>query len=97
MQAFETFSGRPEMLMDLHVIYTRRDRILLSRRPYDSWRQIQDDVADYMASLGPWSSAETIEYLSHEHPELTPSATDQVGTFLASDESLVELRLERNH
>ncbi|SIT46057.1 conserved hypothetical protein [Paraburkholderia piptadeniae] len=84
------------MLMDLHVIYTRSDRILLSRRPYESWRHIQDDVADYMASLGPWSSAETIEYLSQEHPELNPSASHQVGTFLASAELLVELRLERN-
>lgn len=84
------------MPTDLHLIYTRSDRILISRRPYESWLQIQDDFADYMASLGPWSSDETIEYLSHEHPGLNPSATDQIGTFLASGETFVELRFKRN-
>lgn len=84
------------MLVDLHVVYTRSNRILLSRRLYESWHQIHDDFCDYMASLGPWSPAETIEYLSDEHPELRPNATDQVTDFLASAEPFVELRLELN-
>lgn len=82
--------------MDLHVIYKRSNRILLSCRLYKSWHKIQDDFCDYMASVGPWSPAETIEYLGDEHPELHPNAIDQVTDFLASAEPFVELRLERN-
>ncbi|MBR8087743.1 hypothetical protein KDX23_34210, partial [Burkholderia vietnamiensis] len=63
--------------MDLHVIYTRSDRILLSRRRYESWRQIQDEIADYVTSLGPWSPEDTVAYLGYEHLGLAPSAAEQ--------------------
>jgi hypothetical protein len=85
--------GKP---VDLHVIYTRSDRILLSRQQYESWKQIQDEIADYMASLGPWSPKQIVEYLDKEHLGLDPSADEQVRTFLTSGEPVVELRLERN-
>jgi len=82
--------------VDLHVIYTRSDRILVSRRRYESWRQIQDEIADYMASLGPWPVEEMIEYLDGEHPGLDPSAAEQVGTLLASAEPTIELKFARS-
>lgn len=83
------------MPVSLHVIYLRDDRIFLSRRSYDSWQQIQEDVADYMASLGPWSPEATIEYLDEEHPGLDPSAATQVQALLASAESTVCLRFKQ--
>jgi hypothetical protein len=84
------------MLVDLHVIYTRNDRILLSRRQYESWRQIQDEIADYMASLGPWAPGEMIEYLDSEHRGLDPSAAEQVSAFLASADLIIELKVARS-
>jgi hypothetical protein len=81
----------------LHVIYTRSGHILLSRRLYDSWQQIQQDVDDYMASLGPWAPEETIEYLDGEHPGLCPSVAEQVRAFLGSPGATVCLLFERDH
>jgi len=78
--------------MNLHVIYTRTNLVLLSRQDYASWRQIQEDIDDYMASLGSWSPEETIAYLQEEHPDLSPDAADQMRTFLSSGESTVALR-----
>ncbi|RKP47005.1 hypothetical protein [Trinickia fusca] len=82
--------------MDLHVIYTRSDGILLSRRQYESWRQIQDEIPDYITSLGPWSLEQVVEYLDSEHSRLDPSAAEQVSTFLASAEPDIELKFERS-
>lgn len=68
--------------MPLHIIYTETD-MLLSKRPYTSWREIQDAFESYKTSLGPWERGEVIEYLSDEHPTLFPSACEQVEAFLA--------------
>lgn len=78
-----------------YVIYLRDDRILLSRRRYDTWQQMQEEVAYYMASSGPWSLEDTIEYLDDEHPGLDPSAATQVNAFLASAEPIVCLRFKQ--
>ena len=78
--------------MNLHVIYTRSNVILLSRREYASWQQIQEDIADYMTSLGPWSAEQTVEYLREEHPDLSPDAAEQMRSFLSKGESTVSLR-----
>ncbi|EPX99095.1 hypothetical protein [Ralstonia sp. AU12-08] len=80
--------------MNLYVIYLRSDRILLSRRRYESWQQIQEEVADYMASLGPWSPEQTIEYLDDEHPGLDPHADEQVHAFLSSAEPVTYLQFK---
>jgi hypothetical protein len=78
--------------VNLHVIYTRTNLILLSRQDYASWQQIQEDIDDYMASLGPWSPEQTIEYLREEHPDLSSDATEQMSAFLLTGESTVTLR-----
>lgn len=65
-----------EKLLNLNVIYTRSNLILLSRRQYSSWQHIQEDVRDYMTSLGPWSPEQTIEYLREDirtFPRTRPS------------------------
>ncbi|MDF2077100.1 hypothetical protein P2Q70_21135 [Pseudomonas mendocina] len=67
--------------MQLHIVYTETN-ILLSKHPYTSWREIQDEYESYKTSLGPWEHDEVIEYLADEHPNLSPSAQEQVGAFL---------------
>ncbi|KVE94567.1 hypothetical protein KDX16_12405 [Burkholderia vietnamiensis] len=80
--------------MNLHVIYTRDNRILLSRKQYVSWQEIQEDIEDYMASLGPWLPEQTIEYLQEEHPGLSPDAAEQVCAFLSRSDTTITLRFK---
>lgn len=68
--------------MQLFIIYTEHD-VLLSKRGYASWQEIQDAHADYKASLGPWPADDVAQYLADEHATLSPSAQAQVSAFLA--------------
>lgn len=65
----------------LHIIYTESD-ILLSKRQYGSWREIQDEYPTYKASLGPLPAGEVVEYLVDECSRLYPSASAQVAAFV---------------
>jgi len=69
--------------MELHIIYTESE-IILSKEHFGSWRDIQDQFADYTASLGPWDHEAVIAYLEDDHPELEPSAAVQVAALLGA-------------
>ena len=73
--------------MQIHIIYTETD-MLLSKRAYTSWREIQDEYENYMASLGPWPDDEVVEYLANEYRDLSPSAQEQVSAFLAGPDEV---------
>lgn len=51
----------------LHLIYLRSGRVIVSRKRYADWREIQDEYEDYMTSLGPFSEEGLLEFLSHEY------------------------------
>lgn len=70
--------------MELHIIYTDTD-MLLSKAHFGSWREIQNQYADYKTSLGPWESDAVIDYLAFDYPDLVPSAATQVAALLASE------------
>ena len=70
--------------MELHIIYTDTD-MLLSKARFGSWREIQDQYADYKTSLGPWESDAVIDYLAFDYHDLVPSAATQVAALLASE------------
>lgn len=76
--------------MQLHIIYTQ-SRMLLSKAPYGSWREVQDAFDDYQSSLGPWSDDEVIAYLANEHPDMQPSPGDQVAALLSCPEWVREV------
>jgi hypothetical protein len=80
--------------MYLHIIYTQRE-MLLSKRAYSSWREIQDEYTDYQTSLGPWAEEEVIEYLSDEYPDLEPSAEQQVASLVSSAQPAHTLSFRR--
>lgn len=69
--------------MEIHIIYTEGE-MLLSRKPYSCWREIQEEYADYQTSLGPWGEVEVIGYLREQYPDLEPPAAQQVRSFAAS-------------
>ena len=69
--------------MTLHIIYTESE-VLLSKKQYESWREIQEEYPDYKASLGPWGIEETEEYLNDEYSKINPPASEQVRSFIKS-------------
>jgi hypothetical protein len=62
--------------------------MLLSKHPYQSWREIQNQYPDYMTSLGPWEEDTVIEYLADEYPELSPHPQEQVNAFIADTQEV---------
>lgn len=74
----------------LHIIYNGT-QVLLSKRHWSSWREIQSAFADYKASLGPWSSADITHFLEDEYSDLEPSAGEQVRGLEASSTDTVTL------
>lgn len=67
--------------MELHIIYTETE-MLLSKKRFSSWHEIQDQYADFRASLGPWEHKAVIEYLADEYSDLMPPAAAQVDELL---------------
>jgi len=74
----------------LHLIHTHA-AMLVSKRAWSSWQEIQDAHQGYMASLGPWSQCEMIDYLQDEYAQLCPSAEVQVAALMAGTCDTVEL------
>jgi hypothetical protein len=70
--------------MELHIIFTETE-MLLSKERYGSWREIQDQYADFKASLGPWEHDAVVEYLASEYSGLMPSAASQVEELINAE------------
>jgi hypothetical protein len=67
--------------------------MILDRRDYSSWRDIQDAYDDYMASLGPWSEAEIIEFLQADWGRDDadwPFSKNAISAFFSSNNLLLE-------
>ena len=77
----------------LHIIYTESE-VLLSKRKWASWREIQDAVPRYKASLGPWALAETVQFLQNEYSDLRPAAEMQVRALETSEQETVALTFD---
>lgn len=71
--------------MKFHLIYTESE-VIVSTKPYASWREIQDEFSTYKASLGPWDELEIIDYLQDEYPLISPSAARQIEMLKSSQD-----------
>lgn len=69
----------------LHIIFTD-EQVLVSKKGYASWQEVQAEFDDYKASLGPWDAATTVSWLEEEY-DLTPSAEEQIVSLLSSDQT----------
>ena len=67
---------------DLNIIFTEAE-LLVSKKSYSSWREIQDEYDDYKASLGPWDAKTVSSWLNEEYDNLAPSAEAQVEALLS--------------
>ena len=57
--------------------------MFLTKQRYDSWRELQDEHDDYVASLGPYSVAQLVEYLDIEYPSSKPFERVAIEQFIA--------------
>jgi hypothetical protein len=53
----------------VHVVYLRPEGLLLSKKEYADWRQIQDEYADFMTSLGPFDEDELLGFFRNQYGE----------------------------
>ena len=72
---------------ELHIVFLRAGPMILTKKPYESWRGIQDEYDDYMASLGPWPVADVVSFIEEEYPNDPPFIRTQIDAFVASDET----------
>ena len=79
-----------QKIMELHLVFTESN-IVLDKRQYEGWRQVQDAYPDYKASFGPWSLDEIIDFLNEEYDDLSPCASVQVSEFSNSSVTAKEL------
>jgi hypothetical protein len=71
---------------ELHIVFTD-EQVLLSKKAYASWREVQAEFDDYKASLGPWDAAKTASWLAEEY-DLVPSAEEQIALLLSTDQTV---------
>ena len=69
--------------------------MLLSKKHYADWREIQDEYAAYMTSLGPFTEEELAEFLAVEHGQDDARwgvTREEVRVFMESDATVLEAR-----
>lgn len=79
----------------VHVIYLRPDGLIISKRPYSGWREIQDEYADYMTSLGPYTEEDLLDFFEQQYgldDARWAFSRERMREFMASDETLLESR-----
>lgn len=76
-----------------HVIFLRSGALLVSRKPYTDWREIQDEFdEDFMTSLGPWAAEQVVGFLHDQYGEdesRWPFPASEVEAFAASDSEVM--------
>ena len=71
---------------ELHIIFTD-EQVLVSKKAYTSWQEVQAEFDNYKASLGPWDAATTVSWLAEEY-NLVPSAEEQIKSLMSSDQTV---------
>ena len=73
----------------LHIVFLRPGGMLLTKKQYASWRNIQAEYDEYMASLGPWDVDSVLGFLRTEYPTNPPFTDQQVRKFIESSEVVI--------
>ncbi len=69
--------------------------MLLSRKQYSGWREIQDEYESYMTSVGPFSVEELLGFLSEEYGSDEGKwgfSSEEIRSFMKSDAIVLEAR-----
>ena len=73
----------------LHIVFLRPAGMLLTKKPYASWREIQDEYENYVTSLGPWDVDSVLDFIHMEYLSDPPFTEEQVRAFLRSSEMVL--------
>jgi hypothetical protein len=86
-------NGRLEVAAALlHIVYLRSGPVLLTKKHYGTWRDIQDEYTDYMTSLGPWPASDVLQFLKDEYPDsCSQEEVQRINEFLQSAIETVEI------
>jgi hypothetical protein len=69
--------------------------MFLSKKRYSDWREIQDEYESYLTSVGPFSVAELVEFLSEEYGSDDSGwgfSGEEIREFAESDATVLEAR-----
>jgi len=67
--------------------------MLLSKKPYSDWREIQDEYEHYMTSLGPYTEEELLGFFSEQYGDddaLWAFSREKMREFMESDAVVLE-------
>ena len=87
-----TMSSQDQLV---HLIYLRPGGMLVSKKRYSGWREIQDEYEYYMTSLGPFSEDGLLEFLAGEYGADAARwgfSSAEVRAFMESDAEVLEAR-----
>ena len=73
----------PHKPADLHIVLTHEAWVLV-RSASATWRDFQDEYADFLTSLGPMNSDEVMEMFAAEWPEVLARSTTAIREFAAT-------------
>ena len=74
-----------------HLIFRRNSPILLSRKTYANWMDIQNEFEDYMASIEFDDLIEVIDYLKTEYKITNEKAEQEAHKLLSTGKESVQL------
>ena len=78
--------------LKLYIIYLRDGRMLVSKKVYSSWREIQDEYEAYMTSLGPWTVEAVLDYLRTDYPDSADRMREAVMHLESTPEMTCEIQ-----
>lgn len=85
--------SRPTPLVQ--VVFLRPFGVLLSQKHYSDWREIQDEYAAYMSSLGPFTEERLEDFPACQYGQDDARrgfTREDVWRFMESDATVLEAR-----
>jgi hypothetical protein len=66
-------------------------KIILSKKSYQSWQDIQAEYSDYKTSLGPWTKEELLDYFRNDYKEEEfPFSEQEIDSLTDSIKDIIE-------
>lgn len=76
-----------------NLIFLRSNKMLLSRKTYSDWREIQDEYEDYMTSLDFEAIMDVEEYIKVDYKLTTDKAKYEVKKLINSTKDTIEIEI----
>jgi len=75
-----------------NIIFLQDSKVILSRKEYSDWKEVQNDFENYMASMDFETTENLIEYLSFDF-EMSPELISNVEKIKTTVLEQIELNL----